>query len=142
MIGAFVYVRLLSGRKGREDGGTGNVIIMAKGKKQRYTGIVYSTDDSFEYREEDGAGEQETLDKDRQRLTVQLDKKARKGKMVSLVRGFVGTDDDLDALARLLKQKCAVGGSSKDGEIIIQGDFRERIGQVLEAEGYRVKILR
>lgn len=117
-------------------------VIMTKRKKQRFTGVVYSTDESFEYTEAADIGMEETLDKNQQHLTVQLDKKARKGKMVTLVRGFVGTDEDLNALGRLLKQKCAVGGSSKDGEILIQGDFRERIAQVLEGEGYNVKILK
>lgn len=114
---------------------------MVKTKKQRYSGIVYSTDDSFEYQEEFDALPTETPDNEKQRLTVQLDKKARKGKMVTLVRGFVGTDADLESLARQLKQQCAVGGSIKDGEIIIQGDFRERIREVLVRDRYKVKVV-
>lgn len=113
---------------------------MAKLKKQRYSGIVYSTDDSFDYVEEDAA-EQETLPPSKQKLRVQLDKKARKGKMVTLVTGFVGNEADLDSLGRALKQKCAVGGSTKDGEIIIQGDFRNRILEVLQQQGYNAKII-
>ena len=114
---------------------------MAKLKKQQYEGIVYSTDDSFSYRPAEEQAETEPLPPRQQRLMVQLDKKARKGKLVTLVKGFTGSEQDLNELARFLKQKCAVGGSAKDGEIIIQGDFRKRIQEVLAAAGYNVKIL-
>lgn len=110
-------------------------------KKQQFSGVVYSTDDSYIYESTDQSPDVETLPPEKQRLIVSLDKKARKGKMVSLIRGFVGQDDDLENLARMLKQKCAVGGSAKDGEIIIQGDFRKRIQEVLVMEGYNVKML-
>jgi translation initiation factor 1 len=114
---------------------------MAKSKKQVYTGIVYSTDQDFEYQMDAEDQVVETLPPAKQKLIAQLDKKARKGKMVTLVKGFVGTEDDLNALGKLLKQKCAVGGSVKDGEVILQGDFRKRIQEVLSAIGYNVKIL-
>lgn len=114
---------------------------MAKLKKQQYAGIVYSTDDSFSYELAEEQAETETLAPRQQRLTVQLDKKARKGKLVTLVKGFRGNEQDLNELSRFLKQKCAVGGSAKDNEIIIQGDFRKRIQEVLAAAGYNVKIL-
>lgn len=114
---------------------------MAKMKKQQFSGVVYSTDESYRYDSADQSEDVDTLPPDKQRLTVSLDKKARKGKMVSLVRGFVGHEDDLQSLASMLKRKCAVGGSAKDGEIIIQGDFRKRIQEVLVAEGYNVKML-
>lgn len=114
---------------------------MAKQKKQQYSGIVYSTDDTFSYQLSDESPVQETLPPQQQKLKVLLDKKARKGKSVTLVRGFVGTEQDLNELAKILKQKCAVGGSAKDQEIIIQGDFRKRIQEVLVAMGYNVKIL-
>lgn len=114
---------------------------MAKKKKQAYEGVVYSTDSSYIYQDADVEESMETLPPEKQKLRVELDKKARKGKKVSIVWGFVGTDADLQQLARKIKQKCAVGGSVKDGEIIIQGDFTQRIQSVLTEEGYNVKIL-
>lgn len=114
---------------------------MSKLKKQRYSGVVYSTDNSFDYVNDNEEIALETLPPDKQKLRVLLDKKARKGKMVTLVTGFVGTEQDLEGLGRMLKQKCAVGGSMKDGEIIIQGDFRNRIQDVLQQQGYNVKIV-
>jgi translation initiation factor 1 len=112
---------------------------MAKQKKQRFEGIVYSTSDDFEYNEAEGGEEQETLPNDKQRLKVGLDKKQRKGKVVTIVTGFVGTDAGLEDLARKLKQKCGVGGSAKDGEILIQGDFKQKIFDILTEKGYSVK---
>lgn len=108
-------------------------------KKQQYSGIVYSTDETFAYQEADNA-EVETLPNHKQQLRVMLDRKMRGGKTVTLVTGFVGTSDDLEALGKMLKQKCGVGGSAKDGEIIVQGDFRQRILQLLSEDGYRVKL--
>jgi|SRR5690606_3959098 len=108
-------------------------------KKQRYSGVVYSTDDTFEYQEAEATDPTETLPNNRQQLRVMLDKKMRGGKTVTLVKGFVGKQDDLEALGKLLKQRCGVGGSAKDGEIIIQGDFRQRVLALLMADGYQVK---
>ena len=110
---------------------------MKKNKKNRQ-GIVYSTSDDFEYDYYDNL-EEETLPPAEQQLKVQLDKKARGGKQVSLVSGFVGSQDDLKDLAKVLKSKCGVGGSAKDGEILIQGDFREKIIEELKKEGYNAK---
>lgn len=107
-------------------------------KKQRYSGIVYSTDETFAF-QETNSDEAETLPNQKQQLRVMLDRKMRGGKTVTLVTGFVGSSDDLEALGKKLKQKCGVGGSTKDGEIIIQGDFKQRILQLLSDEGYRVK---
>ncbi len=107
-------------------------------KKQRYDGIVYSTDEAFAFDETD-TEESATLPNHRQDLRFMLDKKMRGGKQVTLVTGFVGSAADLEALGKQLKQKCGVGGGVKDGEIIIQGDFRQRVMQLLVAEGYRVK---
>jgi translation initiation factor 1 len=101
-------------------------------------GMVYSTNPDYEYKTE-GDEEQETLPPARQDLRVWLDRKSRAGKQVTLVKGFVGSDDDIKALASLLKNKCGVGGSAKDGEIIIQGDFRDRITDILTQAGYKAK---
>ena len=110
---------------------------MAKQKKQRFEGIVYSTDSNFEYEENDEVVE--TLPIDKQRLKVLLDKKSRKGKIVTAVEGFVGTEEDLEDLAKLLKQKCGVGGSAKDGVILIQGDLKTKVYDYLIALGYKAK---
>lgn len=97
--------------------------------------VVYSTNPDFKY-ETDGEEEQDTLPKEKQALRISLDKRNRKGKAVTLITGFVGTTEDLEVLGKLLKVKCGVGGSAKDGEIIIQGDFRTKILELLQKEGY------
>lgn len=101
-------------------------------------GTVYSTNPDFEYTTE-AAPEQETLAPARQRLRVALDRRNRGGKQVTVVADFVGTDDDLKELCRFLKQKCGVGGSAKEGEIIIQGDFRDKIVGILTEAGYKAR---
>ena len=97
--------------------------------------VVYSTNPDYQY-ENIGEEEAETLPKNQQKLRVSMEKKGRGGKTVTLIRGFVGTEDDLKELGKLLKTKCSVGGSAKDEEIIIQGDFKQRIIDLLKAEGY------
>jgi Translation initiation factor 1 (eIF-1/SUI1) and related proteins len=97
--------------------------------------VVYSTNPDFQY-ERSNEPEEDTLPKEKQNLRVQLDKRNRNGKKVSLITGFIGTNEDLQILSKLLKTKCGVGGSAKEGEIIIQGDFREKIKDVLLKEGY------
>jgi translation initiation factor 1 len=101
-------------------------------------GIVFSTADSFDY-QVGGDESQETLPPTQQKLKVLLDKKSRAGKQVTLIEGFLGTEDDLKELGKLLKNKCGVGGSTKDGEILIQGDHRDKVVQVLIQAGYGAK---
>ena len=97
--------------------------------------VVYSTNPDFNYTTE----EEEsvcTLPPAQQKLRVQIDRKNRGGKVVTLVTGFVGSDDDLKELGRSLKNKCGSGGSAKDGEIIVQGDFKTRVIELLKTAGY------
>ena len=101
-------------------------------------GMVYSTNPDFQYTTDEEVEEQ-TLPPRQQNLRVWLDRKQRAGKVVTLVKGFVGRDEDLQTLARLLKTKCGVGGAAKDGEILIQGDHRDRVVEILTRSGYRCK---
>ncbi|HBG58084.1 translation initiation factor [Proteiniphilum sp. UBA1028] len=97
--------------------------------------IVYSTNPDYHYNKENEEVT-ETLPKEKQSLRISLDKRNRKGKAVTLVTGFTGKEDDLQELGKLLKTKCGVGGSTKEGEIIIQGDHREKVLGILQKEGY------
>ncbi len=97
--------------------------------------VVYSTNPNYEY-ENLNEEEDETLEKQQQKLRISIEKKGRGGKTVTLITGFIGKEDDLKELGKLLKTKCGVGGSAKDGEIIIQGEFKQRIIDLLKAEGY------
>ena len=97
--------------------------------------VVYSTNPDFKY-EVDDDEEQTTPQPSQQRLRVQLDRKNRGGKVVTLITGFVGMEDDLKELGKFLKSKCGVGGSAKDGEIIVQGDFKQKVLELLKKEGY------
>jgi len=110
---------------------------MAKQKNQRMN-IVYSTNPDFDY-QYDELEEPQTLEAREQKLTIRIDKKARAGKEVTLIEGFIGKADDLKQLEKKIKTKCAVGGSSKDNIIIIQGNFKEKITVFLRQEGYFIK---
>ena len=110
---------------------------MAKDWKERL-GVVYSTNPEFGY-QKDEEEVQETLSVRKQQLRISLDKRNRKGKAVTLISGFVGSEDDLKALGKKLKGKCGVGGAVKNGEILIQGDFRQKITDLLRQEGYPAK---
>lgn len=101
-------------------------------------GVVFSTNPDFQYNTV-GEEEAETLEPSKQKLLVKIDRKGRAGKQVTLVTGFVGKEDDLKELGKMLKTKCGVGGSVKDGEIVIQGDFRDRVAQLLKDAGYNAK---
>ena len=98
--------------------------------------VVYSTNPDFNYEQEEEEEETATPDKKQQKLRVSIEKKGRGGKTVTLVNGFIGSEDDRKELGKLLKTKCSVGGSVKDGEIIIQGEFKQRVIELLKAEGY------
>lgn len=102
-------------------------------------GVVYSTNPDFAYRTEGEAPEADTLPPGKQRLIVGIDRRNRGGKQVTLVSGFVGRADDLKELAKALKTRLGVGGSAKDGEITIQGDFRDKVVGLLQQMGYQAK---
>lgn len=103
--------------------------------KDRLGSIVYSTDPNFKFAD-DSEPEVANLPKNQQKLRLRIEKSGRGGKTVTIVKGFVGSDDDLAALAKFLKQKCGVGGSVKDGEIVIQGDIMPKLAEILKKDGY------
>lgn len=99
-------------------------------------GVLYSTNPDYQYQTNDNE-EDETLEPAQQNLRISLSKKQRAGKEVTLITGFFGTSDDLKELGRTLKTKCGVGGSAKDGEIVIQGDQRAKVKEILLSMGYK-----
>ena len=99
-------------------------------------GFVFSTNESFEFNKEEN---QETLSPNKQFLEALFSNKGRGGKTVTVITGFIGSEDDLKLLGKLLKTKCGVGGSIKDNEIIIQGNYRDKIMEILKKEEYNVK---
>ena len=103
--------------------------------RKKRIGVVYSTNPDYEY-SDDSQEESDTLPKNLQKLRLNMERAGRGGKTVTLVKGFVGSEEDITALSKLLKQKCGVGGSVKDGEIIIQGDHRQRLVEIQKKEGY------
>lgn len=110
---------------------------MAKKDKNRM-GVIYSTNPDFEFQSSE-ALEEDTLPPAKQDLRVTLDAKMRAGKQVTLVSGFIGTTADLEILGKKLKTKCGVGGSTKDGLVILQGEFRDKVLKALLDEGYKAK---
>lgn len=108
---------------------------MSKDKKTP-VGVVYSTNQNFEY-SFDSEDVVETLLPEKQKLKIQLDKKSRAGKQVTLITGFIGKDDDVETLSKKLKSFCGCGGSSKEGEILIQGDVRDKVLTWLITQGYK-----
>lgn len=106
--------------------------------KKHAIGVVYSTNPDFEYQYDDEPGA-ETLEPQRQRLRVSIDRHHRGGKTVTLVTGFVGSSDDLEELGRRLKNACGVGGTAKDGQIVIQGEQIDKVKATLMADGYNVR---
>ena len=110
---------------------------MSKKDKNRIN-IVYSTNPEFKY-ETPEEEQQETLPPQQQNLKILLDKKQRAGKAVTLITGFIGKAEDLSELGKLLKNKCGTGGTVKENEIIIQGDFRDKVLNLLTEKGYKAK---
>ncbi|MBR6649110.1 MAG: translation initiation factor [Bacteroidaceae bacterium] len=108
---------------------------MAKNDWKERLNIVYSTNPDFQYSTNEDE-QAETLPKQQQKLRVSIEKNHRGGKTVTVVKNFVGNDEDIKELARLLKTRCGVGGSAKDGEILIQGDFKQKVIELLKSEGY------
>ena len=111
---------------------------MAENDWKQRLGVVYSTNPDFKY-EQESVTEDETLAPEKQKLTVSIDRRCRAGKQVTLVSGLVGSESDLKELGKMLKVKCGVGGTTKDGEITIQGDLRDKVTALLCAMGYRAK---
>ncbi|RMG29789.1 MAG: translation initiation factor [Bacteroidetes bacterium] len=111
-----------------------------KPKKRKYDGIVYSTDPDYTY-EQEQPEEEATLPPRQQTLKIQLDRKLKGGKKVTKVWNFVGSEADFKALGKELKSLCGCGGSVKNGEIMLQGDFRQKVQQALLAKGYKVKMV-
>ena len=111
---------------------------MADNDWKRRLGVVYSTNPDFSFTEQEEESI-ETLEPSAQKLIVSIDRKNRGGKQVTLVTGFIGSEEDLAGLGRTLKVKCGVGGSAKNGEITIQGDFRDKVTALLNGMGYKAK---
>ncbi len=109
--------------------------------KKKKTGIVYSTDPDFQYSYNEDK-QDVTLPPEQQNLKILIDKKHRGGKIVTLVHGFVGNEEDLKELGKLLKTKCGVGGSVKDGEVIIQGNHINKVFDILSAQNYKIKTIK
>lgn len=112
---------------------------MEKNDWKERLNIVYSTNPEFNYQKEERQ-ENETLAPQKQNLIVAIERKNRGGKTVTLIKGFIGTEEDLNELGKKLKTKCGVGGTVKEGEVIIQGEFKMRVADLLKEWGYKVKI--
>lgn len=110
-------------------------------KNKNRSGYVYSTNPDFNYKLPDNKSEVNTLPPQEQNLRIELDRRNRAGKSVTLISGFIGSTEDLETLGKLLKTKCGTGGSCKDNEILLQGDFRKKIAEILQKEGYKSRVI-
>jgi len=108
---------------------------MSKKQKRDFDGIMFSTDEHFEF--ESASDHTETLPPQQQKLRIRLETKQRGGKKATLISGFVGTEADHEALSKLLKAFCGTGGSITDGEILIQGDMTQKVKTKLQSLGYK-----
>lgn len=113
--------------------------MKSQNHRKNREGVVYSTAGDFQYQLAEEGSITVTPEPSGQNLRVMLDKKQRAGKVVTLITGFIGTEDDLADLGKKLKTKFGVGGSARDGEILIQGDFRDKAIAFLASEGYKVR---
>ncbi|MDD2594305.1 MAG: translation initiation factor [Bacteroidales bacterium] len=112
---------------------------MSENDWKKRLGVVFSTNPNFGYESAQEQESHQTIPNDRQKLIVSIDRRNRGGRQVTLITGFIGSDEDLAQLGKSLKNKCGAGGSAKDGEIIIQGDFRDKIVELLISSGYKAK---
>lgn len=112
---------------------------MADNDWKKRLGVVFSTNPDFVFETQDEQADTATLPPEKQRLVVRIDRRCRAGKQVTVVEGFVGGEDDLASLGRTLKTRLGVGGSAKDGVIVIQGDWRDRIVEILAKNGYNAR---
>jgi translation initiation factor 1 len=110
---------------------------MAKKDKRTLGNIVYSTNRDLDFSLPEN--QEDTLPPQQQNLRIHLSKKGRGGKTATLITGFVGSDEDMESLGKTLKAKCGVGGSVKDGEILLQGDLRDKVLEILNKEGYKAR---
>ena len=102
-------------------------------------GVVFSTNPDYVFETNDEQADVQTLPPEKQRLIIKIDRRCRAGKQVTVVEGFIGGEDDLAELGRTLKTRLGVGGSAKDGVIVIQGDWRDRIVEILTKNGYNAR---
>ena len=112
---------------------------MADNDWKKRLGVVFSTNPDFQYENDVNQESIATLAPAKQKLIVTIDRRCRAGKQVTLVKGFVGSEDDLSSLGKTLKVKCGVGGTAKDGEITLQGDLRDKVVAILSSLGYNAK---
>jgi translation initiation factor 1 len=131
-----MFAPVILAQRGSSAEGVKKLNTMKGNSFKSRAGIVYSTRTDFDYQTE-SVEAPSTLPKENQPLKISIDRRNRKGKTVTLISGFCGTPDDLDQICKVLKMRCGVGGSAKDGLILLQGDLRQKVFTTLIAEGYK-----